>query len=187
MAHAGSFPGCQSFPFFPVSSEGFPDGAGDHPVMGCHPVADLSELVPAAVLCFEVKLIAVGEHEKEGILLSRIHTEKLLQTPKGLSGDMPADQRHGKRILRNRKSGLETHPLYLLVQKGETEKLKDRLHIQLEKFPTGRITGDAGKQPEYLTVSMVNTFMIAAIQGDVYPPEANAVADQALRRLSFFK
>ena len=78
----------------------------------------------------------------------------------------------------------DVHPLFLLVQNGDTAQLKDRLHVQLEKFPAGRITRDARKQLEYLTVSLVNTFMIAAIQGGVYPPEANAIADQALRRLS---
>jgi len=76
------------------------------------------------------------------------------------------------------------HPLFLLVQNGDLERLKSELHIQLDMFPAGRITRDERKQLEYLTVSLVNTFMIAAIQGGVYPPEANAVADQALRRLS---
>ncbi len=81
----------------------------------------------------------------------------------------------------------DIQPLFLLVQNGETAQLKDRLHVQLEKFPAGRITRDARKQLEYLTVSLVNTFMIAAIQGGVYPPEANAIADHALRRLSQLK
>ncbi|MCR5136580.1 MAG: AraC family transcriptional regulator [Oscillospiraceae bacterium] len=81
----------------------------------------------------------------------------------------------------------DVHPLFLLVQNGETAQLKNQLHVQLEKFPAGRITRDERKQLEYLTVSLVNTFMIAAIQGGVYPPEANAVADQALRRLSQHK
>lgn len=94
-----------------------------------------------------------------------------------------------QKLLDSEESYLNTtfwgiQPLFLLVQNGETAQLKARLHVQLEKFPAGRITRDARKQLEYLTVSLVNTFMIAAIQGDVYPPEANAVADQALRRLS---
>ncbi len=81
----------------------------------------------------------------------------------------------------------DVHPLFLLVQSGETAQLKDRLHVQMEKFPAGRITKDTRKQLEYLTVSLVNTFMIAAIEGGVYPPEANAIADQALRKLSQIK
>ena len=94
-----------------------------------------------------------------------------------------------QKLLDSEESYLNTtfwdiQPLFLLVQNGETAQLKARLHVQLEKFPAGRITRDARKQLEYLTVSLVNTFMIAAIQGGVYPPEANAVADQALRRLS---
>lgn len=78
----------------------------------------------------------------------------------------------------------EVHPLFLLVQNGETDQLRDRLHFQLERFPSGRITRDERKQLEYLTVSLVNTFMIAAIQGGAFPPDANAAADRALRRLS---
>ena len=94
-----------------------------------------------------------------------------------------------QKLLDSEESYLNTtfwdiQPLFLLVQNGETAQLKARLHVQLEKFPAGRITRDARKQLEYLTVSLVNTFMIAAIQGSVYPPEANAIADQALRRLS---
>lgn len=78
----------------------------------------------------------------------------------------------------------DIHPLFLLVQSGETETLRKQLHIQLERFPEGRITKDARKQLEYLAVSLVNAFMIAAIQGGAYPPFANGIADQALRRLS---
>ena len=97
-----------------------------------------------------------------------------------------------QKLLDSEESYLNTtfwdiQPLFLLVQNGETAQLKARLHVQLEKFPAGRITRDARKQLEYLTVSLVNTFMIAAIQGGVYPPEANAIADQALRRLSQIK
>ncbi len=97
-----------------------------------------------------------------------------------------------QKLLDSEESYLNTtfwdiHPLFLLVQNGETAQLRTQLHLQLEKFPAGRITRDARKQLEYLTVSLVNTFMIAAIQGGVYPPEANAVADQALRRLSQLK
>ena len=76
------------------------------------------------------------------------------------------------------------HPLFLLVQNGETETLKENLHFHLDAFPEGRITRDKRKQLVYLAVSLVNTFMIAAIQGGVYPPDANAVADHALRQLS---
>ena len=77
----------------------------------------------------------------------------------------------------------DIHPLFRMVQNGDREQLQERLHFQFENFPAGRISRDARKQLEYLTVSLVNTFMIAAIQGGVYPPDANAAADQALRRL----
>ena len=78
----------------------------------------------------------------------------------------------------------EIYPLFLLVRDGDSDRLKESLDIELEKFPIGRITRDLKTQLEYLTVSLVNTFMIAAIEGGVYPPDANEVADQALRRLS---
>ncbi len=78
----------------------------------------------------------------------------------------------------------EVQPLFLMVRSGDTAGLKESLHLKLERFPAGRITRDERKQLEYLTVSLVNTFMIAAIEGGVYPPEANAAADHALRRLS---
>lgn len=64
------------------------------------------------------------------------------------------------------------------------DTLKDHLTIRFEAFPEGRISANARKQREYLTVSLVNTFMIAAIQGGAYPPEANWIADRALVRLA---
>lgn len=78
----------------------------------------------------------------------------------------------------------DIHPLFLLVHNGDTQALREQLHIQLERFPEGRITKDTRKQLEYLAVSLVNSFMIAAIQGGAYPPFANGIADQALRKLS---
>ena len=78
----------------------------------------------------------------------------------------------------------DIYPLFLLVQEGDEKHLRQDLHIRLESFPAGRITGDRRKQLEYLAVSLVNTFMIAAIQGGVYPPDANAAADTALRCLA---
>ncbi len=75
-------------------------------------------------------------------------------------------------------------PLFLLVMSGQTEELKNTLNLQLDRYDfRQRITKDERKQREYMAVSLVNTFMIAGIQGGVYPPEANWIADQALRRL----
>ncbi len=78
----------------------------------------------------------------------------------------------------------DIHPLFLMLQNGMIDNLKAGLNLQLDHFPEGRISKDKRKQLEYLAVSLVNTFMIAAIEGGVYPPDANAAADQALRRLS---
>lgn len=76
------------------------------------------------------------------------------------------------------------HPLFLLIRDGDLASLQSSLDIQPERFPSaGRISRDAKRQLEYLSVSLVNTFMIAAIQGGVYPPDANAVADDALRQI----
>jgi len=79
----------------------------------------------------------------------------------------------------------DVNPLFLLVQEGNLEGFRDTFDIRLEDFPAvGRISDNMRKQYEYLTVSLVNTFMIAAILGGAYPPEANWIADRALRRLS---
>ncbi len=76
------------------------------------------------------------------------------------------------------------YPLFHAVQNGDMETLKKADLIHVETFPEGRITKDTRRQLEYLAVSSVNSFMIAAIQGGVYPPDANAAADEALRRIS---
>ena len=75
-------------------------------------------------------------------------------------------------------------PLFILVMNGQTEELRNTLDLQLDRYDFHqRITRDEQKQREYMAVSLVNTFMIAGIQGGVYPPEANWIADRALRRL----
>ena len=75
-------------------------------------------------------------------------------------------------------------PLFMLVRDGKTEELTKTLDIQLDKYDfRQRISRDERKQLEYMAVSLVNTFMIAGIQGGIYPPEANWIADQALRKL----
>lgn len=81
----------------------------------------------------------------------------------------------------------DVNPLFLLVQEGNVDGFREAFGIRIEAFPTARrISDNLRKQYEYLTVSLVNTFMIAAIQGGAYPPEANWIADRALRRLSTF-
>ncbi len=53
---------------------------------------------------------------------------------------------------------------------GKVDELRKVLDIHLEKSPTkGRITRDAYKQIEYLTVSLINTFMTASIQVQLRP------------------
>ncbi len=76
------------------------------------------------------------------------------------------------------------YPLFLLVRDGKTEELRRSLDLQLDRYDfRQRITKDERKQLEYMAVSLVNTFMIAGIQGGIYPPEANWIADLALRKL----
>lgn len=80
------------------------------------------------------------------------------------------------------------YPMFLLVKEGNVEELKKAIDIQLDRFPeTGRISRDERKQMEYLTVALIVAFMIAAIQGGVYPPEANWISDQALTQLSHLR
>ena len=79
-------------------------------------------------------------------------------------------------------------PLFRLIKNGETEQLRQSLDLALDRYDyRQRITKDERKQLEYMAVSLVNTFMIAAIEGGVYPPEANWAADRALRRLLYIK
>ena len=79
----------------------------------------------------------------------------------------------------------DIQPLLQLIQEGDTEGLEAAFDITLDAFPTEqRVSGTMHKQYEYLAVSLVNSFMIAAIQGGAYPPEANWIADRALRRIS---
>ncbi|MBQ9002400.1 MAG: helix-turn-helix transcriptional regulator [Eggerthellaceae bacterium] len=76
------------------------------------------------------------------------------------------------------------YPLFLLVKAGMTDELRKTLDLRLDEYDFhGRVAGDQLRQAEYMAVSLVNTFMIAAIEGGVYPPEANWVADRALRAL----
>lgn len=75
-------------------------------------------------------------------------------------------------------------PFFLNVKNGETEQLCATIDLKLDVYDyRQRVSKDERKQLEYMAVSLVNTFMIAAIEGGVYPPEANWVADQALRKL----
>lgn len=79
----------------------------------------------------------------------------------------------------------DVHPLFLLVRQGDVEGFERSFDIRIESFPAERrVSASLHKQYEYLAVSLVNTFMVAAILGGAYPPEANWVADRALQRIS---
>ncbi len=76
------------------------------------------------------------------------------------------------------------YPSFLLVKSGDVEALRESLDIQLDQYDfRHRFTRDERKQLEYMAVSLINTFMIAGIEGGIYPPEANWIADRALHRL----
>ena len=76
------------------------------------------------------------------------------------------------------------YPLFSAIRSGDIRPLEKELPVQIDGFPEGRISKDRRRQLEYLAVSSVNSFMIAAIQGGVYPPDANAAADGSLRRIA---
>lgn len=76
------------------------------------------------------------------------------------------------------------YPSFLHIRNGDAASLRETLDIQLVQYDfRQRFTRDEKKQLEYMAVSLVNTFMIAGIEGGVYPPEANWIADRALHRL----
>ncbi len=76
-------------------------------------------------------------------------------------------------------------PVFKAIQNGDTEALKKAYNLKAEQFSfDDRLGTNEKKYYEYMLVSLINTFMIAAIFGGVYPPKANSVADSALHRLS---
>lgn len=79
-------------------------------------------------------------------------------------------------------------PFFQMIRKGETKKIMESLDIQIESFDFHeRIPKDKRKEIEYMSVSLINTFMIAAITGGIYPPDANWIADRALQKLARIK
>lgn len=75
-------------------------------------------------------------------------------------------------------------PLFDMIREGSVSQLKNSLHISIgEESQLKRFGKEEQKEAEYMTVSLINTFMIAAITGGVYPPDANRIADQALHQL----
>ncbi|MCD7805728.1 MAG: helix-turn-helix transcriptional regulator [Lachnospiraceae bacterium] len=73
-------------------------------------------------------------------------------------------------------------PISDAIRNGNEAQLLQSLQplIQALKEPNAKFPLEKN---EANIVSLVNTFMIAAIQADVYPPFANLVADQAIKRL----
>ena len=79
-------------------------------------------------------------------------------------------------------------PFFRMIRNGETKKLMGSLDIEIDRFDFHkRIPKDKRKEIEYMIVSLINTFMIAAIMGGVYPPDANWIADKALAMIAAVK
>ena len=76
------------------------DLSGEVLVMPGNGLTDEAELVPAAFSGAEVELVAVRKHEKECVLVFRVHIKEGTQPFKGFGGDMPAADRHGQRVFR---------------------------------------------------------------------------------------
>ena len=94
----------------------------------------------------------------------------------------PCVEAHFQGYAKPWRNRLHDHPCPTCMQ--IFRHLCDGPAIGIDIDHAGRITKDQRRQMEYLAVSLVNTFMIAAIEGGVYPPDANAAADEALGRLS---
>lgn len=80
--------------------ESFPNRADNYVVMPGNGLTDAAELVPAAFSGAEVALVAVRKHEKECVLVFRVHIKEGVQPFKGFGGDMPAADKHGQRVFR---------------------------------------------------------------------------------------
>ncbi len=76
-------------------------------------------------------------------------------------------------------------PYFHMIRNGETEKLMNSLDIRLDRSGYQRKIGkDRDKELEYMAVSLVNTFMIAAILGGAFPQEANWITDRQLQKIA---
>ena len=76
-------------------------------------------------------------------------------------------------------------PYFRMIQNGDMDQLMKTLDIRLGAEDYQREIGtDNDKETEYMAVSLVNTFMIAAILGGVFPTDANWTADRLLQRIA---
>lgn len=76
-------------------------------------------------------------------------------------------------------------PIVRMIQNGDTDQVqKAAIFTADELYQNDRIGQTRVKEIEYMAVSLVNTFMIAAIEAGVYPPEANWTADYALHQIA---
>ena len=76
-------------------------------------------------------------------------------------------------------------PYFRMIQNGDMDQLMKTLDIRLGTEDYQREIGtDNDKETEYMAVSLVNTFMIAAILGGVFPNDANWTADRLLQRIA---
>ena len=76
-------------------------------------------------------------------------------------------------------------PMIRMIQNGDTEQLATIEPLSAEAlYQNDRIGSSKVKEIEYMAVSLINTFMISAIEAGVYPPEANWTADYALHQIA---
>ena len=76
-------------------------------------------------------------------------------------------------------------PIVRMIQNGDTVQLSKIAPLSAEAlYQNDRIGNTKTKEIEYMAVSLVNTFMISAIEAGVYPPEANWTADYALHQIA---
>ena len=77
------------------------------------------------------------------------------------------------------------YPVFHSIRTGRTDLMQQLLPAFFEHSDApGRMGESHPKEPEYMAVSLVNTFMIAALLGGAYPPDANRIADRALEQIA---
>ena len=75
-------------------------------------------------------------------------------------------------------------PIFSAIMNADIAEYKNTFVISSEGFrDSDRVSEIKQKEIEYMAVSLINTFMIAAIQGGAYPPDANWIADQSLKEI----
>ncbi len=79
----------------------------------------------------------------------------------------------------------QLQPYLDLIREGKTEELMKKLDIRKEAARYDeRIDKNERRRIEFMTVSMINALMLAAISGGSFPPEVQRIADLSFKKIA---